>query len=290
MKPSGRVFGMVMAVGLVSMACGPASQLEVEVDAPGLEVQKDKPGGQDTNGTPKQAWHTWKGTMANALRGPLLQGGAIQPAIIASGILADAEGKEVFDHTVRCALAEGAFVTHDGTVYKGRGLVNGASSWRTQWLPQEVIDSVMECVIAFVNDKTDLVNVLLTSLLTNHDGKDHSAFIHGEAVWCARAGTMGIVDVDVYPTRSFVSRCGIDAAAALEQRYCHEVGSCGLTYKGILEDRTDECAAVGPPEDGVYKCNRRACTMTWLEDAEPDWCDPPGPAPDSPSGGHTTRG
>ncbi|WP_437650417.1 hypothetical protein [Sorangium sp. So ce362] len=278
MNRSGRALGMtmmMMGVGLLPAACGPASEIDGEIHGPGLEAMIGKPGGQDTNGTPKQAWHTWKGQVVQALLLPLLQADdTLNPGIVGTGILGTPEGEEVFDHTVRCALAKDSVVTHGDSAYTGRGMVAGGSSWAQGGLPLSVIDNVLECVVAFVNDKTDGVEVLLTGLNVVDDEGDHTGFIHGEAVWCAHAGSTLSVNVDVYPTYAFARGCGIDAKAALEQRYCHKVGACGLNYMGYLEFNP-ACKPVGAPADGQYICNEKPCTMTWLNDPEPDWCNPP---------------
>ncbi|WP_437802612.1 hypothetical protein [Sorangium sp. So ce693] len=274
MKRSAGAHGMVMGVGLLMAACGPASEseIEAELDGPGLEATVIKPGSQDPNGTPKLAWHTWKLEVARWLRHPLLQNGAINPAIVVTGVFSDAGGEEVFNHTFRCAVASGTVVTYGNKPYQGRGMVSGASVWTEKGLSDDVIDNVLECVIAFVNDKKDGVHILLTGSNVNDDGGDHEGFIHGEAVWCASVGAGNVV-VEVYPTRSFVRGCGIDAKAALAQRYCYQKNTCGLVYKDVLEFNA-ECQAVGAPGSGQYNCNGKACTMTWLEDLAPDWCDP----------------
>ncbi|WP_437759598.1 hypothetical protein [Sorangium sp. So ce1389] len=305
MKRSVFGLGMVMAVGLLPAACGPESQLDGELAGPGLEAMAGKPGSEDTNGTPKLAWDTWKEPVARALRFPLLNGdGTINQVILATWILGDpmddgvggggaggggaggedsagegVSGHEVFDHTVRCALASGTAVTHNGKSYKGLGMVGGASVWTKEGLPEHVLNNVLECVIAFVNDKTDGVNVLLTGPNVSDDKGEHDKFLFGEAVWCADA--TGSVAVDVYPTRSFVRGCGMDAKAALEQRYCYKPEACNLVYKGILE-LNEECVRVGVPGSGQYKCNGRACTMTWLKDPDPEWCVPPATTPPIP--------
>ncbi|WP_437291051.1 hypothetical protein [Sorangium sp. So ce406] len=302
MKRSVFALGMMMAVGLLPAACGPASQIEGELAGPGLRAMAGKPGSEDTNGTPKRAWHTWKEPLVRALGRPLLQAdGTISPVVLATGLLdgpdgegvggggaggggdgdgAEVPGHEVFDHAVRCALASGTAVTHNGTLYKGLGMVKDASGWIKEGLADHVKDNVLECVIAFVNDKTDGVNVLLTGLNVEDDEGDHDPFIYPEAVWCADAASGAAVDV--YATRSFMSRCGMDPEAALEQRYCYEKGSCGLNYKGLLELNAD-CVRVGPAENGHYKCNHKACTMTWLKEPKPEWCVPPPTAPTPPT-------
>ncbi|XYI02567.1 hypothetical protein ACMHYB_23555 [Sorangium sp. So ce1128] len=281
MKRSVSALGIVMGLGLLPAACGPASQLEGEIDGPGLEIMVGTPGSTGPNGIPKLAWHTWKGAVARALQTQLLRGGAINPVILSTGILADNGGEEVFAHTVSCAVAEGTAVPHGNKLpYVGRGMVSGAN-WAASGLSGIQITNVLECVVAFVNDKTKGVNILLTgSNVDDKEEEDHTAFIHREALWCARISG-ATVAVDVYPTQSFVEGCGIDAQAALEERYCHEVGACGLNYKGIL-DLAAECA--GDEETGQYSCGGKPCTMTWLEDAEPDWCDPPlaSPPPSPP--------
>ncbi|MGK3982612.1 hypothetical protein WME99_06225 [Sorangium sp. So ce136] len=299
MKRSVFGLGMVMAVGLLPAACGPESQLDGELAGPGLNAMVGKPGSEDTNGTPKRAWDTWKEPVARALQFPLLNSdGTINQMTLGTSILADpmgdgaggdgaggedaadewVSGHEVFDHTVRCALASGTAVTHNGKSYVGRGMVGGASVWPKEGLPEHVINNVLECVIAFVNDKTDGVNVLLTGPNVNDDKGEHTEFMFGEAVWCAHATG---VAVSVYATRSFVGSCGMNAKAALEQRYCYEPEACNLDYKGILE-LNDECVRVGAPGSGQYKCNGNACTMTWLKDPDPEWCVPPATTPTTP--------
>ncbi|WP_437626725.1 hypothetical protein [Sorangium sp. So ce1151] len=296
MKRSVFGLGMVMAAGLLPAACGPESQLDGELDGPGLEAMVGKPGSEDTNGTPKLAWDTWKEPIARALRFRLLNSdGTINPVILDLWILADpmgdgaggdgaggewVPGHEVFDHTVRCALASGTAVTHNGKSYVGRGMVGGASVWTNEGLPEHVVNNVLECVIAFVNDKTDGVEVLLTGSNVNDDKGEHAKFMFGEAVWCANS--TGPVAVSVYATRAFAGSCGMDAKAALEQRYCYEPAACNLDYKGILE-LNDECTRVGAPGSGQYKCNGKACTMTWLTDPDPEWCVPPALTPPTPT-------
>lgn len=278
MKRSGRACGMVVGVALLSAACGPASEGEVDVGDPGLETMEG-PGSGDTNGAEKLAWHTWKSAVVLALYSPLLQDGAIHPSIVATGIFADQAGEEIFDHAFRCAVEDGTVVTYNDRPYEGLGMVTGASVWTAQGLSPSVADNVLECVIAFVNDKTEGVPVQLTGPNVNDDGEDHSDFIHREAVWCAHGATAGAVDVDVYPTRQFASECSLDPQAALEQRYCYQVGTCGLTYKGFAAFKA-ECQLVGPSGSGQYECNGKACTMTWLKQGDPDWCQPlPGSAP-----------
>ncbi|MGK3994396.1 hypothetical protein [Sorangium sp. So ce1024] len=293
MKRSIFALGMMMSAGLLSTACGPESQFDGEIAGPGLKAMVGKPGSEDTNGTPKRAWHTWRDTLSRALAFPLLASdGTLHRAILDTGLLdapnggggvGDAiTGHEVFDHAVRCALATGTVVTHDGESYKGRGMVSGASVWTKEGLPVEVRDHVLECVIAFVNDKMDGVSVLLTAAHMNDDGLDHTDYAFSEAVWCASATAGGAVDV--YPTRSFATRCGLNAKDALEQRYCHQEHACDLNYKGLL-DRHAECE--GDERTGHYKCGEKSCTMTWLKDPNPEWCTnvivwPPPPTSSSP--------
>lgn len=286
--------GVVIGVGLFTAACGSASQIEGELEGPGLEAMWDKPGTQDPNGTPKSAWHAWKGRIVEALQRPLFQEKdmndpesepKLNPEILALGFLEEPGGQEVFDHAFRCAVEEGVAVTLEGHEYKGRGAVIGASSWAQGGLSMSVITNVLECVIAFVNDKTEGVNVLLTGPNVNDDPAEHHGFIHSEAVWCANAftvtssstGTATVtydVDVDVYVTESFARSCEFNPAAALAQRYCYKKGSCGLNYKGFLEDYPTECVVDGDPKYGRYLCNGKACTMTWLTDPKAPWCEP----------------
>ncbi|WP_437947628.1 hypothetical protein WME98_43945 [Sorangium sp. So ce296] len=287
--------GMAMGVGLFTAACGEAPQIEGEIAGPGLEATWDKPGTQDPNGTPKSAWHAWKGPLVDALLRPLFPGydpldpeskPELNPEILAMGFLDDPGGQEVFDHAFRCAVEGGFSITHGDHEYKGRGVVAGASSWAQGALPMNVITNVLECVIAFVNDKTDGVSVLLTGPLVNDDPEEHHGFIYGEAVWCANVvpvtssstGAVTVtydVGVDVYVTEAFARGCGLDPAAALAQRYCYEQGSCGLDYKGFLKDYPTECVVDGDPKYGRYTCNGKPCTMTWLTDPKPPWCERP---------------
>jgi len=167
-------------------------------------------------------------------------------------------------------------VSHSTGSHEGRGMVTGASVWTTQGLSQSVITNVLECVIAFVNDKTDGVSVLLTGKKVNNDGEDHSAFIYSEAVWCAKLPSPTVVEVDVYPTLSFVLGCGINAGDALMKRSCFLPGNCGLNSKGTLEFNA-ECVEVGTPGNWSYVCNGKPCTMTWLLEDDPEWCAPPPP-------------
>ncbi|WP_438020351.1 hypothetical protein WMF18_15315 [Sorangium sp. So ce315] len=282
MKRSGFALGMMMVVGLLPAACGPASPLEGELAGPGLKAMVGKPGSTGPNGIPNRAWHAWKGHVTRVLLSPLLvKGGTINPSIVRTGILEDEGGVQVFSHTVGCAVAEGILVHHDNDPpYEGRGMVAGVN-WAKSGLPidGEEINNVLECVVAFVNDKTQGVSILLTG--PNVDDKaeeDHTPYIFPEALWCAQyAG--GAVLVDVYPTRWFVDGgCGIDAETALEQRYCYEEGACGLNYKGSL-DLAAECE--GDEVTGHYTCGGAPCTMTWLKD-EPAWCDPPLTSPPPP--------
>ncbi|WP_437819543.1 hypothetical protein [Sorangium sp. So ce1078] len=271
MKRSGRALGMVMGVGLLASACEPASQLEGGADWPELEASTIKNGSTDPNGTPKSAWHTWKEETVDALRRRLLlDDGTINPEILALGFLNDPEGQEVFDHAFRCAVEPGLVVKHPTGIYTGQGMVAGASDWVDKGLGMDVVYNVLECVIAFVNDKTDGVSILLTGPNVNDTG-DHAGFIYSEAVWCADVATTGVVSVRVYATETFGDGCKLDPAAALAQRYCYEEGTCGLRYEGLLE-KSGHCVPVGAPEDGHYECWGRPCTMTWLTDPQPPWC------------------
>ncbi|WP_437640409.1 hypothetical protein [Sorangium sp. So ce854] len=271
MKRSIFALGMMTAVGLLPAACGPESQLDGEIAGPGLEAMVSKPGSEDTNGTEKRAWHAWRDALSLALRMRLLQSdGTINPDILDFEILnagGAVTGHEVFDHAVRCALAKGTVVTHVGKSYEGRGMVSGASVWKTQPLPVEVRDHVLECVIAFVNDKMDGVSVLLTGEHVRDDGLDHGDFMFSEALWCADAMAGGAVDV--YVTRSFATRCGMDPEDALEQRYCHQEHACDLNYMGYLDNHRD---CEGDERTGHYTCGGKSCTMTWLRDPKPEWC------------------
>ncbi|XXY48873.1 hypothetical protein WME91_53600 [Sorangium sp. So ce269] len=285
MKRSVSTLGIAMGLGLLPAACGPASQLEGEIDGPGLKAMVGTQGSTGPNGIPKLAWHTWKVRIARALHSPLLlENGAIDPALLATDILADDGGEQVFAHTVSCAVAEGTAVPYDQRKlpYMGRGMVSGVD-WAKSGLTDLQITNVLECVVAFVNDKTKGVNILLTGpRVDDKEEEDHTAFIHREALWCASVSG-GTVVVDVYPTQSFVDGCGIDAKAALEERYCHEVGTCGLNYRE-LDKFYDNC--VGDEATGQYSCGGKPCTMTWLEDA-PAWCElpltSPPPPPPTPS-------
>jgi hypothetical protein len=285
---------MVMGVGLLMAACGPASEseseIEVEVAGPGLEATVMKPGIPDTNGTPKLAWHTWKHAVVTALRSPLLKGDQIHPNIISTKILDAAppggvDGKEVFDHTVRCAAAAGTVVRHGEEVYLGRGMVSTASAWTEEGLSDPVIGNVLECVIAYVNDVADNISVLLTGEHVTDDGDPHDDYIHREALWCAVPSTAFGAQVFVYATAPFIGHCGIDPESALEQRYCYKPENCGLNYMGPLADSIADgtCRPVRPLglRPGQFICDGKPCTMTWLTDIEPDWCREPEREPGS---------
>ncbi|WP_434047659.1 MULTISPECIES: hypothetical protein [Sorangium] len=260
-----------MWVGLLSTACATAPEAEIEVDAPRIEVTAlGMPG---TNGVPNAAWHTWKLTIANALKQPLMQGDVMNPNVVKVGKPELGGNEELFGHLLDCTV---------GAMDGNEGMVLGASSWAKQGLDDQVIASVMECVIAFVNDKTVGVDILIAGSAFNAQ-EDHPEFIHREAVWCAHTRSItggGVIDVsvDVYPTTLFARGCGIDAKTALEQRYCSEdeeaVANCGLNYGGLLEHSS--CINVGG--SGHYECEGKPCTMTWLTDNKPDWCQPP-PSP-----------
>ncbi|WP_438029816.1 hypothetical protein [Sorangium sp. So ce233] len=261
-----------MWVGLLSTACATAPEAEIEVDAPGLEVTAlGIPG---TNGVPKAAWHAWKLTIASALKHPLMKEGVMNPDIVNVGRPEFGGNEELFGHLLDCTVGE-----MDGN----EGMVIGASSWATQGLDDQVIGSVMECVIAFVNDKNQGVDILISGSAFNAT-ENHPEFFHREAVWCSRidstiGGTVLDVSVDVYPTALFARACGIDAKTALEQRYCSEdekaVANCGLNYGGRLD--LSSCTNVGAP--GHYECGGKLCTMTWLTDITPDWCQRRRPSP-----------
>ncbi|WP_437491927.1 hypothetical protein WME75_16590 [Sorangium sp. So ce1014] len=273
MKCSAGALGIVVGVGLFTAACGSASQLEGELEGPGLEVMWGKPGTQDPNGTPKHAWHTWKEPLVGALKRPLLQSDhTFNPEIVDVGFLDDPEGEEVFDHAFRCAVAKDTVVIHGDREYKGRGAVIGASGWVNGGLEMDVIYNVLECVIAFVNDKTDGVDVLLTGANMNDDKGDHDGFIYSEAVWCANVVPPGFVGVEVYATESFEKECGYDIEEALKRRYCYQEGSCGLEYMGLVTENS-VCEPIGPAEDGHYRCKGKPCTMTWLKNPKPHWCE-----------------
>ncbi|WP_438001519.1 hypothetical protein WMF26_19250 [Sorangium sp. So ce185] len=289
MKRSSCKLGMVMWVGLLSAACAPSLEAEVAVDAPGLEAMIDSPGMPGENGVPKAAWHYWKGTVATILSKPMLdqETGEYSQAIVDSGILADPGGLEIFKHVKECTLGG---VEFKETVLEG--MVLGASKWEAEGLEEATIENVLECVVAFVNDMTDGVEILITGPNVGgaNDGITYPEFIHGEAVWCAHtrpiSGTpptpggppnpSALVDVfvTVYPTSRFVHGCGVDAKDALRQRVCDVPDDCGLTFGGILE-KSPQCKEVGPSGQGLYECYGKPCTMTKLKDYKPDWCDPP---------------
>ena len=285
MKRSVGVHGMVLGLGLLMAACAPASEsdsaseIDVDLAGPGLEATVMKPGTQDPNGTPKHAWHAWKERLLGALKRPLLQSDrTFNQEIVDMGILDDPEGEEVFDHAFRCAVAKDTSVFYGDREYRGRGAVIGASSWVNGGLDIDVIHNVLECVIAFVNDKTDGVEVLLTGANVNDDGGDHTGFIYSEAIWCANITPPSpplpsLVGVEVYATESFEKECGYDIEDALEQRYCYEKGACVLVYKGLVT-MNSVCAPIGPAEDGLYRCKGKPCTMTWLKNPKPHWCEP----------------
>lgn len=261
MKRSSDALGMVMWVGLLSAACAPAPEVEVEVDAPGLEpMAYGLPG---TNGIPKAAWHNWKGAIAEALKVPLMDGDVMNPKVAHVGDPKQGGHEKLLEHLLDCTIG---------------GTVSEASVWAQHGLKTPVINNVLECVIAFVNDKMDGVDILISG--AHIGGEEHPEFIHREAVWCAYVRG-GFVNVDVYTTASFARGCGINAQAALAQRYCTEgeeaFEACGLNYRGILEMST--CKQVAPSEYGQYECGGRLCTMTWLTDITPDWCRPPPPPP-----------
>ncbi|AUX24335.1 hypothetical protein SOCEGT47_048720 [Sorangium cellulosum] len=275
MKRSGYAVGMMMWVGLLSSACASAPEAEVDVDAPGLEpMAYGLPG---TNGIPKAAWHKWKGTIAKALKTPLMDGDVMNPKVAGAGDPEQGGDERLLRHLLECTVGGEA---SEGEA--SEGMVSGASAWRQGGLEEQVINNVLECVIAFVNDKMDGVDILISG--AQLDGEEHPDFMHREAVWCANARG-GAVYVDVYTTASLERGCGIDAEAALAQRYCTEgeeaFAECGLDYRGLLE--RSRCREVEPSEyghqGGQYECGGRLCTMTWLTDITPDWCQPPPPPP-----------
>jgi hypothetical protein len=179
----------------------------------------------------------WAPSARSALR--TLGGGALvgtNGALVATPLLDTAGGSSVLEYAVRCALPEGATVTHpSGLTFQGSyGL---APSWTGRGLVTSEQRWVTACLLQHLNGLGATVDVMLEGshpALDPRPGEDISDFTVKDATMFGNVFVTGLTayacfNLDLQPA------CVLDLSLHTLERICGLSLTCGATILGLCE-------------------------------------------------------
>ncbi|MDI1450969.1 hypothetical protein [Polyangium sp. 6x1] len=188
---------------------------------------------------------------------------AVNPAIEATGLLATADGRDVFEYVTRCALPAGKQLTSGGRVYTGGGILATTGSWVTGGLTTAQKEDALTCMVTHLNTAGAHVPIFLSGpSIAGTQSPAAGDFTIEEAVW--QVDLQGPGETPVYyawPRADLLNTCGLLTSVSWISRICGTaLNTCGVQ---IRYDRATACTGA----DGLFTCNGAPAIQTTLEES-----------------------
>lgn len=165
----------MMGLGLSAVGCLEQSTIDelAALDQAEYMLLENPAGGGTTNHLRPEIFAEHKYELLNAMGYRLstalpIGSHTINSAVINTGLLSTADGKELFEVAVECALADGQYVTHGSgpysivSTYTGEGMMSTTAGWYSGALTTAQKEDVLRCVVARVNASGTPVSIVIS--------------------------------------------------------------------------------------------------------------------------------
>lgn len=260
--------GVVLGAVLTLTGCSTAMDPGDFMDAPALEAQGGPTKGTGgINGLSPADYHANVAALLAALgvaasdpQNPSI----VNPAIVATGLLDTAGGRDVFEYMARCALPAGTQLTSAGRVYAGGGILGTTGAWLTGSLTTSQKEDALTCMVTHLNPFGAHVPIFLSGpSIAGTESADPQGFTVEEAIWQVRLE--GPSQTPVYyawPRMDLLNTCGLATSLTWVSRICGTtLNTCGVQ---VRYDRAAACTG----SDGIFTCNGRPTIQTSLEESD----------------------
>jgi hypothetical protein len=271
MKSTRSFLAIVVGTSWTTIGCGSIPEEPAGLhESPQLEAQGGPSGTTGTNGASPIAFHANQSALlasfSVAARNPL-NPSAVNPVIVATGILGTAGGRQVFSYAARCVLPAGTELTSGGNVYSGGGILNSAASWLTGGLTTSQQEEALTCMVAHLNPSGMHVPVFFSGpSISGTESSESNGFGLEEAVWQAVLPGPGQAPIYyAWPRVDLFELCALPTELSWLTRVCGlPANTCGVE---IRYDRDVACTG----SNGSFTCNGKPAIQTTLQ--EGDLCD-----------------
>jgi len=258
---------IVVGVSLMVVGCSDGADDAASFgEAPALEGQGGPSGSVGINGANPFAYHANIGALLAALdvaaRDPR-DVSAVNPALLLTGLLDTADGRDVFSYAARCALPAGTQLANGADLYSGGGILTTTASWLAAGLGTSQKEDVLTCMIAHLNTFGVHVPIFLSgpdvavSATAGDDG-----FTVDEAIWQARLPAGQPPIYYAWPRASLMDACGLATNLSWVARTCGSpLNTCGVL---VRYDQASACSG----SNGSYTCNGRPAIQTTLREGD----------------------
>jgi hypothetical protein len=265
---SRHLFKGALLVGFVTFTgCGDSALNPLEqMDSPGLSFQGGMTGSGGINGASPAAYHANVFRLLAALSVAAAHPNErdINSAVISTGLLDTADGREVFEYATRCALPTGTELEYAGNVYSGGGILATTASWISGGLSIAQKEDVLTCMIAHLNAFDVHVPIFLSGpSINSNESADTSGFSVEEAIWQAKIPGPGQAPIYyAWPRANLLNLCQVLSTTTWIQRICGTpVNTCGVQ---VRLDQAFVCSG----GNGRYTCNGKPAIETTLKDGD----------------------
>ncbi|HVK70672.1 MAG TPA: hypothetical protein VM694_39730 [Polyangium sp.] len=259
---------VVLGTTLTLAGCATAADLGDFEEAPALETQGGpRNGSGGINGLLPADYHANVTALVTALGGPAADPqnpSAVNPAIVATGLLATEGGREVFSYATRCTLPAGTQLASGNRVYTGGGILSTTGSWPSAGLTTSQKEDALTCMVTHLNPFGAHVPFFLSgpNIAGTENGEGQGYTIE-EAIWQVKL--QGASETPVYyawPRADLLNTCGLVTTLSWITRICGTaLNTCGVQ---VRYDRATACTG----SDGSFTCNGKPALQTSLEESD----------------------
>lgn len=232
---------------------------------PATQPQGGISGTGGINGLEPGVYHAQVSALLAALSVPAADpnnAAAVNPALVTTGLLNTADGREVFKYAVGCALPQGSSLSYSTyAAYVGGGILSTTGAWTTGALTTSQKEDVLTCMIAHLNAVGAHVPIFLSGpSVTTFESSDDDGFGVEEAIWQAKIPVAGQPPVYyAWPRANLLNACGLLSGTNWIKRICGStINTCGVQ---VRYDQNTACSG----SNGVYTCNASPAIETTLQ-------------------------
>jgi hypothetical protein len=257
---------LVIVVGMfwTSIGCGSIPEEPVQLhENPQLAPQGGPSGTAGTNGASPSAFHANRAALLTsfgvAAANPL-NSSAVNPVIVATGILSTEGGRQIFGYAARCVLPAGTQLTSGGNVYEGGGILSTTGSWVTGGLTTSQKEEALTCMVAHLNPTGMHVPIFFSGpSIAGTESSETSGFGLEEAVWQAVLPPGQAPIYYAWPRVDLLEVCDLPTELSWITRICGlPVNTCGVQ---IRYDRDTACTG----SNGSFTCDGKPAIQTTLQ-------------------------
>lgn len=265
MSTSRILSGLVAFVALAG--CNAADEQTMDwTTTPSVEPQGG-PGAGGVNGLNPAPYHANVSALIAAMgvaAADPSNASAVNPALVATGLLSTSDGRDVFGYAARCALPAGTSLSYNGQGYQGAGMLSTTASWVSGGLSTSQQEDVLTCMVAHLNAVGAHVSIFLSGpSVTTLENPGDEGFSIEEAIWQAKIPGSGQAPVYyAWPRVNLLSTCGLLSVTSWIKRVCGTtINTCGVQ---VRYDQSSACTG----SNGSYTCNDAPAIVTTLQDGE----------------------